>query len=63
MATTPKTNRSFWLAKFEANMRRDKLRQDQLRLLGYRVAVVWECETRTPAALQRALRKLLVVRH
>jgi DNA mismatch endonuclease (patch repair protein) len=34
----------FWKPKLEANKERDILHQQQLRDLGWRVLVVWECE-------------------
>ncbi len=43
---TPKTNRTYWLAKIEQNQRRDQRVQRHLRRLGWSVAVVWECQTR-----------------
>lgn len=44
-ATTPSRNREFWLHKFDANVARDARVQAALREQGYRVVVVWECET------------------
>lgn len=58
--TTPKTRRAFWTTKFEANVARDKLQRRQLRMLGWRVVTVWECETRLPTKLRRRLQKLFV---
>jgi len=52
-AGVPKSNRKFWLAKFESNRKRDKRNYAQLRKLGWRVIVVWQCEART---LERAIR-------
>jgi DNA mismatch endonuclease (patch repair protein) len=43
-ATVPKRNRAFWLAKIEANRRRDEMKEHALRRAGLSVAVVWECE-------------------
>lgn len=43
-ATIPKVNSQFWIDKFRANRRRDALAVARLRAMGYRVAVVWECE-------------------
>jgi DNA mismatch endonuclease (patch repair protein) len=43
-ATIPKNNRDFWVAKFAANRRRDAAAIRALRRMGFRVAVVWECE-------------------
>jgi DNA mismatch endonuclease (patch repair protein) len=53
--TTPGNNRAFWEAKFERNVARDRRTQGELEALGYRVLVVWECETkaRSPALLER----------
>jgi len=45
-ATTPKRNREFWLAKFRRNVERDEARANELRALGFRVIVVWECQTK-----------------
>lgn len=44
--TTPKRNRAFWEAKFRRNVERDAERVRALREQGYRVVVVWECETK-----------------
>ena len=50
-ATVPKNNRDWWLAKFDANRRRDAAKVEALEALGLRVLVVWECETRNDEAL------------
>lgn len=42
-ATTPSTNQEYWEKKFRQNMMRDKLEQDELKRMGWRVIVVWEC--------------------
>ena len=58
--TTPKRNRAFWQAKFRRNVERDAARQEALRDLGYRVVVVWECETkREVPKVVRQLRRAL----
>jgi DNA mismatch endonuclease (patch repair protein) len=43
-ATIPKRNREFWVAKFEANRRRDERAVARLRRMGLAVSVVWECD-------------------
>ncbi len=58
--TTPTSNREFWEAKFERNVVRDAVGTKALEDLGYRVFVVWECETeREPEAILHRLRRLL----
>lgn len=42
--TVPTRNREFWLAKFEANRKRDAKVIRKLRAMGFRVLLVWECE-------------------
>ena len=45
-AYTPKSNTDFWLAKFEANKRRDDVVYDVLQKNGTHVLIVWECTIR-----------------
>ncbi len=44
IATTPKTNRDYWQAKFARNVERDQANQTELERLGWKVIVIWECE-------------------
>ena len=59
-ASTPTKNREKWERKFARNVERDRRNRSDLEALGWRVVVVWECETkdleRLAAALQSALR-------
>lgn len=43
-AVMPKSNTEFWREKLEGNRRRDLRHQRELRELGYRVFVIWECQ-------------------
>jgi len=43
-ATTPNTNKAFWISKFESNLARDGFVKNKLEKDGWRVDVVWECE-------------------
>ena len=45
-ATTPSSNTEFWSAKFDQNVTRDADNISDLRALGWRVAIVWECSLR-----------------
>lgn len=54
--TTPKSRQEYWLPKFEANVERDARKEAQLRELGWRVLVVWECETKSLEALVARLK-------
>ncbi len=41
----PKSRLDYWKPKLDENMRRDRMKQEQLRSLGWKVLVVWQCET------------------
>ena len=58
-STTPKTNQSFWLAKFDENLRRDRRNVRQLRTLGYRVITVWGCQVKSSRTLDELERRLI----
>lgn len=54
-ARVPQANRAYWLAKIGRNVARDKASLAALRKLGWKPAVIWECETTDPARLARLL--------
>ena len=56
--TTPASNADFWTGKFLRNVERDRRVQDELASLGWRVAVVWECQTKQAGELSRSLSDL-----
>jgi DNA mismatch endonuclease (patch repair protein) len=58
-ATTPKSREGFWAEKFDRNVRRDGENVDKLARLGWRVLVIWECETKDRASLQSTIRAFL----
>lgn len=45
----PKSNIEYWVMKFERNVERDKKSMAELRDLGWKVHVVWECELKKKA--------------
>lgn len=55
--TTPKTRQEYWLPKFAANIERDFRNEAQLQALGWRVLLVWECETKQREELALRLRR------
>jgi DNA mismatch endonuclease (patch repair protein) len=60
-ATLPETNREYWTSKQNRNRTRDRRAARELREAGWRVLVVWECQTRDRDRLARRLEKLLGV--
>jgi len=58
LASTPKQNKQFWLDKFDANVCRDGEVYFQLKILGWRTAVIWECGIRDKSQLPRCVKSL-----
>ncbi|QDT93852.1 very short patch repair endonuclease [Gimesia algae] len=57
----PITNREFWDDKLEKNKKRDARNTKLLKSEGWKVIVIWECETQKPDTLQKKLKKRLSI--
>ncbi|OGV42572.1 MAG: very short patch repair endonuclease [Lentisphaerae bacterium GWF2_57_35] len=58
-ATTPRDNRLYWAKKFVRNTENDKKHRRDLKKLGWRVIVVWECQLKKPDRVLYAVDKKL----
>ena len=58
-AYKPTSRVGFWMAKFKANVVRDRKVEQELQAKGWAVHVIWECETRDQLKLERQLRQIL----
>lgn len=56
----PRTNLTYWQPKLDRNVRRDRRNRRQLARLGFRVLVIWECEARRPAVLDKKLHRFFM---
>ena len=54
-AAIPKSNKSYWLPKLENNVARFKNNTDKLLDMGWKVFIVWECETKDEVILKSKL--------
>jgi DNA mismatch endonuclease (patch repair protein) len=57
-ASMPKSRMDFWEAKFERNVERDRQAERRLEALGWRVLVVWECETKSDDEIRELLSRV-----
>lgn len=57
--STPRSNVEFWEEKFRRNVLRDSQNLRQLEELGWRAAIIWECETKSVSELEQKLHALL----
>jgi DNA mismatch endonuclease (patch repair protein) len=55
----PKSRRQYWRRKLKRNKMRDVQNEKHLRMLGWRTLVVWGCENRNLATLQRKILRFL----
>lgn len=51
-AARPASNTDFWNEKLDKNVRRDIEARDKLRSLGWRVLVIWQCQTKDLGSLE-----------
>ncbi len=51
--------RDFWRNKLDGNARRDRVNQAALREMGWRVLVIWECETKDLDRLESTVKAFL----
>ncbi len=58
-AREPKHNRDYWTGKIARNRQRDNTSLRELKKLGWKVLVIWECEIKRLDRLERKLEKFL----
>jgi DNA mismatch endonuclease (patch repair protein) len=58
----PRNNRDYWIAKIARNKTRDRRVARQLRLQGWSVLSIWECELRDELRLQRRIERFFKMR-
>lgn len=56
---TPDSNSGYWADKLEKNRSRDAKKIKALRAMGWRVAIIWECELADKAKVELKIRNLL----
>ncbi len=59
-AARPASNIAYWNKKLDGNVRRDRANLEKLAALGWRVLVIWECETRNREQLILRLQEFFV---
>ena len=59
LATKPKTNKGYWVTKIQNNKERDLVNQKLLEDLGFKVFIIWECETKDKVILINKIDQIL----
>lgn len=58
-STVPMDNARYWTEKFDRNCKRDNQNRTKLEANGWRVLIVWECESQNFNSLSNLLLELL----
>jgi DNA mismatch endonuclease (patch repair protein) len=59
IARFPKSNPDYWADKLRRNVERDAARRAELRRIGWKALVIWECQTKSIERQVRRLRRFL----
>ncbi|MCH8275635.1 MAG: DNA mismatch endonuclease Vsr [Armatimonadetes bacterium] len=54
-ARPPKSKLEYWGPKLKQNVERDKKNQAKLRDMGWRILVIWECQTKDVSKLEKII--------
>ena len=57
-SSSPKSNTSYWSKKIKRNKERDMINLQELEKRGYKVFVIWECQTKTENSLLPEFEKI-----
>ena len=60
-SNVPKSNKAYWVPKLARNVERDKENARDLRKRGWKILIVWECQCRNSASVERKLKRFLGV--
>ncbi len=55
----PKTRLDFWVPKLQRNRSRDRANRAELRRLGWRYLIIWECQLRDPDRLAARIKRFV----
>lgn len=58
-AVRPESNKAFWSEKLDKNIVRDRKNVRALRKLGWKVLIIWQCETKDAEALTGKIKAFL----
>ena len=58
-STLPKTNKNYWRNKLKRNVERQKKDIELLKMLGWKIVVIWECEIKNTNLLAEKIESSL----
>lgn len=58
-AALPQTNYEFWKDKMLTNVKRDKKNQNDLKKLGWKIIIVWQCQIKNRKLFENTMKKVI----
>lgn len=58
-AVLPRTNHEFWKDKMQTNVKRDKKNQRDLKKLGWKVIIIWQCQIKNRELFERKMKQVM----
>lgn len=55
----PQTNYEFWKNKIQGNFDRDKLNRRELKKLGWKIIVIWQCQIKNRELFGRTMKRFV----
>lgn len=62
-ASRPQTNKEFWRKKIEGNIKRDARLLRELRKIGWRVLIIWQCQIKKTKRIDERLSRFIRGEH
>jgi DNA mismatch endonuclease (patch repair protein) len=58
-AALPRTNHEFWKDKMQTNVKRDKKNRMDLKKLGWKIIVVWQCQIKNRELFAETIKRVV----
>ena len=58
-AALPQTNYEFWKNKMETNIKRDRKNQKDLKKLGWKILVIWQCQIKNRELFEKTMKRTI----
>lgn len=58
-AALPQTNCEFWKDKMETNVKRDRKNQKDLKELGWKIIIIWQCQIKNRELFEKTMKKVI----
>ena len=55
----PKSKKDFWVPKLEGNRQRDRKNERKLIKMGWKVMIIWECQTSNIESLTKSIKQFI----